>query len=98
MVINVVKNAFRSKPVTFHRPRTGSVSAFQLGRIVTLRERLCKSFLHTPPLKCCGAINKEIGTDLFSAMVDQNLKKIYPLYIIFLCFARLLCGVALKIL
>ena len=30
VVIYVVKNASRPKPVTFHRPRTGSVSRFRL--------------------------------------------------------------------
>ena len=42
VVIYVVKNASCLKSVAFHRLRTGSVFAFQLGRIVTLSEGLCK--------------------------------------------------------
>ena len=59
VVIYVVKNASRPKPVIFHRPRTGSVFAFQVGWIVALSKGLCKYFLPEAQRKVCGAIDKE---------------------------------------
>ena len=45
VVIYVVKNASRLKPVIFHRPRAGSVSRCCVVCIVTLGRVLCKWFL-----------------------------------------------------
>ena len=65
MVINVVKNASHPKPATFHRPRTGSVSAFQLVRIVTLTGWLCKGFFaSTAPQMLRGNKQMEVSNPL----------------------------------
>ena len=63
VVINVVKNASRLKSVAFHRLRTGSVFAFQLGRIVTLTEWLCKGFFSCrAPQMLGGNIQRNRGS------------------------------------
>ena len=64
VVIYVVKNASRPKPVTFSPAQDGKRFAFQIGWIVTLTRGLCKCFLRRKQLKVCGAINKEIGADM----------------------------------
>ena len=61
VVIYVVKNASRPKPVTFSPAQDGKHFAFQVGWIVTLVKRLCKCFLRKTQRKVGGAINKEIG-------------------------------------
>ena len=63
VVIYVVKNASRPKPVTFSPAKDGKHFAFQVVWIVTLTEGLFKCFLHRTQRKVCGAINKEIGAD-----------------------------------
>ena len=45
VVIYVVKNASRPKPVTFSPAQDGKHFAFQVGWIVTLSKGLCKCFL-----------------------------------------------------
>ena len=59
VVIYVVKNASRPKPVTFSPAQDGKHFAFQVGWIVTLNKGLCKCFLPGAQRKVCGAINKE---------------------------------------
>lgn len=59
VVIYVVKNASRPKPVTFSPAQDGKRFAFQVGWIVTLAKRLCKCFLPEAQRKVCGTINKE---------------------------------------
>ena len=61
VVIYVVKNASRPKPVTFSPVQDGKRFAFQVGWIVTLTKGLFKCFLPKAQLKVCGAIDKEIG-------------------------------------
>lgn len=61
VVIYVVKNASRPKPVTFLPAQDGKRFVFQVGWIVTPAEGLFKCFLRKKQLKICGAINKEIG-------------------------------------
>ena len=64
VVIYVVKNASRPKPVTFSPAQDGKRFAFQIGWIVTLSKGLFKCFLRGTQLKVCGAINKEIGAGM----------------------------------
>lgn len=69
VVIYVVKNASRPKPVTFSPAQDGKRFAFQVGWIVTLRDGLCKCFLREAQRKVCGAINKEIGGNLSTKLI-----------------------------
>ena len=71
VVIYVVKNASRPKPVTFSPAQDGKRFAFQIGWIVTLRAGLCKCFLPCPQRKICGAIDKE---KLLSAVGPDGLR------------------------
>ena len=71
VVIYVVKNASRPKPVTFSPAQDGKRFAFQIGWIVTLRAGLCKCFLPCPQRKICGAIDKE---KLLSAVGPNGLR------------------------
>ena len=64
VVIYVVKNASRPKPVTFSPAQDGKHFAFQVGWIVTLTEKLFKCFLREPQRKAYGEINKEISADM----------------------------------
>ena len=64
-------------------PQTGDFSpaqdgkrfAFQVDWIVTLAKRLCKCFLRKKQLKVCGAINKEIGSDMVARFMKTQLPK-----------------------
>ena len=71
VVIYVVKNASRPKPVTFSPAQDGKRFAFQIGWIVALRAGLCKCFLPCPQRKICGAIDKE---KLLSAVGPDGLR------------------------
>ena len=68
MVIYVVKNASRPKTGGFAPAQDGKRFRVSVCRIVTLKAGLCKSFLYGSQLKVCGAINKEIGDFLPSAI------------------------------
>ena len=58
--------------------KTGSVLRFSylflVGRIVTLRSRLCKDYLPGRALKICGAVNKEEAAQ----MTRQERKRPKP--------------------
>ena len=69
VVIYVVKNASRPKPVTFSPAQDGKRFAFQVGWIVTLTKGLIKCFLREAQRKVCGAINKEIGENLSTKLI-----------------------------
>ena len=69
VVIYVVKNASRPKPVTFSPAQDGKRFAFQVGWIVTLTKGLIKCFLRRTQCKICGAINKEIGGNLSTKLI-----------------------------
>ena len=60
VVIYVVKNASRPKPVTFSPAQGGKRFAFQVDWIITLRAGLCKYFLQKKQLKIYKTIDKEM--------------------------------------
>ena len=72
VVIYVVKNASRLKSVAFHRLRTGSVFALQLGRIVTLSRGRVKRFLRIWKCKKCAAESKK------TALATQKITGALP--------------------
>ena len=71
VVIYVVKNASRPKTGDFSPAQSGKRFRISVGRIVTLRAGLCKSFLSCPQRKICRAIDKE---KLLSAVGPNGLR------------------------
>ena len=71
VVIYVVKNASRPKTGDFSPAQSGKRFRISVGRIVTLRAGLCKSFLSCPQRKICRAIDKE---KLLSAVGPDGLR------------------------